>query len=360
MPLIIQVPARPAYKDNHAVPWQYGPLFEEPPVESTDDSPAKEVTNIVGAGGMTRSGRIYAPENRGRKSPTLEKIAEAPNEASRGKEAEEFLKLIRYSEYKLLEQMNNTPVRISLLSLLLNSEGHRNMLLKVLKEAHVAQDITMEKFGGIVSNITSRGCLTFSEEEVLEAGRGHNQPLHISVKYGGYVITRVLIDNGSSLNVLPKTTLDKLCSIDSRLRASSVIVRAFDGSKQDIMGEITLPIYVGPTMFNIVFQLPLGKTLDPYGRSCAILPSLESEVHYRANQRDGREGTSDQYSCARRSPIQKVRAPSSREDGIQSHDQGGLLIGQGIGTPPKRHPNPHHGMREQGKGWTWLSRGQAR
>ncbi|RDY12611.1 hypothetical protein CR513_02559, partial [Mucuna pruriens] len=128
-PLIIQVPARPAYKDDHTVPWQYDSYTEDLPAESIDDNSTKEKAI----------------------------------EALKGKEAEEFLKLIQYSEYKLLEQMNKTLARISLLSLLLNSEGHRNLLLKVLKEAHVAQDITMEKFGGMVNNITGKRCVTFSK-----------------------------------------------------------------------------------------------------------------------------------------------------------------------------------------------------
>ncbi|RDX91771.1 hypothetical protein CR513_26193, partial [Mucuna pruriens] len=226
-PFIIQIPAKPAYKDDHVVPWQYDSCTEEASVEIVKDEAAKEVINIAEAvGGITRSGRIYSPETL-KKSPTPEKIVEA----SKGKEAKEFLKLIWYSEYELLEQMNKTP------------------------HAHVAQDITMEKFEGMVNNLASKRCLTFSEEEIPKEGRRHNQPLHISVKYGEYMIARVLIDNGSSLNVLPKTTLDKLCSIDSRLRANSVVVRAFDGSKREVIGEITLPIYVGPTMFDVVFQV---------------------------------------------------------------------------------------------------------
>ncbi|RDY12556.1 hypothetical protein CR513_02624, partial [Mucuna pruriens] len=241
----------PAYKDDHAVPWQYDSYTEEALVEIVKDEAAKEVINTAEAvRGITRSGRIYSPENV-KKSPIPEKIVEA----SKGKEAEEFLKLIRYSEYELLEQMSNTPACISLLSLLLNSEGHRNLLLKVLKEAHVAQDITMEKFRGMVNNLTSKRCLTFSDEEVSKEGRRHNQPLHISVKCGEYMIVRVLIDNGSSLNVLPKTTLNKLCSIDSWVKTNSVVVRAFDGSKREVIGEITLPIYVGPMLFDVVFQV---------------------------------------------------------------------------------------------------------
>ncbi|RDY04086.1 hypothetical protein CR513_12232, partial [Mucuna pruriens] len=57
------------------------------------------------------------------------------------------------------------------------------------------------------------------------------------------------------LEQMNKTPAHKLCSVNSQLRTSSVVVRAFDGSKREVMGEITLPIYVGPTMFNIVFQV---------------------------------------------------------------------------------------------------------
>jgi len=56
----------------------------------------------------------------------------------------------------VIEQLNITPARISLLGLLMNSEPYRALLVKILNEAHVAQDISVEGFGGIVNNITSR------------------------------------------------------------------------------------------------------------------------------------------------------------------------------------------------------------
>ncbi|RDY02332.1 hypothetical protein CR513_14216, partial [Mucuna pruriens] len=138
----------------------------------------------------------------------------------------------------------------------------------------------VERFGGMINNITNRGRLTFSKEEVPAEGRGHNQPLHISVKYGDYMIAMVLIDNDSSLNVLPKT--------------SSVVVRAFDRSKREVMGEISLPIYIGPTVFNVTFKLPPRQALDSRSWSRTFLPSPKSEVHHgaSADQRDRREGTS--------------------------------------------------------------------
>ncbi|RDX97076.1 hypothetical protein CR513_20203, partial [Mucuna pruriens] len=159
--------------------------------------------------------------------------------------------------------MNKTPTRISLLSLLLNSETHQNLLLKILKEAHVAQDIIVERFGSLVNNITSKGHLTFSDDEIPVEGKGHNQPLHILVRYDGYMIARVLIDNGSSLNVLPKVTLDKLTLADAQLGPSSVVVRASDGSKREVMGDISLPILISLALSWIYGQPIAASSDDP-------------------------------------------------------------------------------------------------
>jgi len=70
-----------------------------------------------------------------------------------------------------------------------------------------------------------------------------------------YMLVRVLIDNGSSLNVMPKTTLDKLSCNRAYVRPSNMIVRAFGGSRREVIGEIELPIQVGPCTFQTVFQV---------------------------------------------------------------------------------------------------------
>ncbi|RDX78066.1 hypothetical protein CR513_41713, partial [Mucuna pruriens] len=55
------------------------------------------------------------------------------------------------------------------------------------------------------------------------------------IKCGNYMIARVLINNGCSLNVMPKTTLDKLYAPGAILKNSPVVVRAFDRSKREVM-----------------------------------------------------------------------------------------------------------------------------
>jgi len=43
-------------------------------------------------------------------------------------ESNEFLKLIKHSEYCIVDQLKKTPARISLMALILSSEPHQNAL----------------------------------------------------------------------------------------------------------------------------------------------------------------------------------------------------------------------------------------
>ena len=92
----------------------------------------------------------------------------------------EFLCIIQQSEFKVIKQLNKTPSRVALLELHMSSEPHRALLVKVLSEAHLAQDISVEGFGGLVNKITTNNYLAFAEEEIPVEGRGHNRALHVS------------------------------------------------------------------------------------------------------------------------------------------------------------------------------------
>ncbi|MCI54218.1 gag-pol polyprotein, partial [Trifolium medium] len=61
---------------------------------------------------------------------------------------DEFLKIIKKSDYKVVDQLGQTPSKISMLSLLISSEAHRSALFKLLNAAHVNQDITVDQFDG--------------------------------------------------------------------------------------------------------------------------------------------------------------------------------------------------------------------
>ena len=169
------------------VPWNYGAdvyyhgvkqdllVVKDKVTEDTDP----DIDNIVGTNKISRSGRIFSPEislktvatpfiiptatpistpiatptvipdvipatesaDTWGKEVLVEPVRtkahkEAVSEVSK-KEMEEILKIIRKSDYNMVEQLAQTPLKISMLALLLCSEAHAKALVKFLKFAHV-------------------------------------------------------------------------------------------------------------------------------------------------------------------------------------------------------------------------------
>ena len=102
------------------------------------------------------------------------------------------------------------PAQISMLSLLQNSKLHCNDLLKALDKAYVAHNIFMEGIDQLVRNIITSAFNAFSDEEIPPKGRRSTKALHITIKCKNYIMTRALLGNGSSLNVIPMSTLSRL------------------------------------------------------------------------------------------------------------------------------------------------------
>src|SRR3954471_6181299 len=76
----------------------------------------------------------------GQKSPVQNG---APGNDVSPKDVEELLRIIRKSDYKVVEQLGQTQSKISILQLLMCSEGHRNALLRILNGAYVPHEISM-------------------------------------------------------------------------------------------------------------------------------------------------------------------------------------------------------------------------
>lgn len=155
----------------------------------------------------------------------------------------------------MVDPLLHTPSKIFVLSLLMNSKAHREALQKVLEQAYVDNDVTIDQFDGIVANITVCNNLSFSDEELPEQGRDHNLALHISINCQEDALSNMLVDIGSSLNVLPKSTLYKLAYQCAPMRFSGVVVKASDGSRKTVIGEVDLQIKIGPCLFQITFHV---------------------------------------------------------------------------------------------------------
>ncbi|KAH1224982.1 hypothetical protein GmHk_11G031978 [Glycine max] len=158
-PSVAKMPAPFPYKRDKVVPWRYGVQGSDGRQDASvmrvgTGMPAVKITNISATSGMTHSGCIFAllepptrSNDKGKAKADMgerEKIGltannEAPVEkfAKEGddlskieisvEEATKFVRIIQQSEFKVIEQLNKMPTRISLLGLLMHSEPHRVM-----------------------------------------------------------------------------------------------------------------------------------------------------------------------------------------------------------------------------------------
>ncbi|XP_015076003.1 uncharacterized protein LOC107020230 [Solanum pennellii] len=196
--------------DSKAVPWNYNKtavVYGKEIVEEVDE-----------AGGLTRSGRCYSPEEL-RKGKMTENIQVPLKKAVTEEENIEFLK------------------------------KHN-----VLNEAHVPKETTVNQLENMTKRVFESNAITFTNDEFPKKGAEHNKALHLTVTCEGYYVMRVMIDGGSGVDICPLSTLQSLKVNSDRIRPSNIFMRAYDGSRRDTIGEIKLNMTIGPVVFMIVFQ----------------------------------------------------------------------------------------------------------
>ena len=99
----------------------------------------------------------------------------------------------------------------------------------------VPQDISVNKLDRLVNNIIADNFISFSEDEILPGGNNSPKALHITTRCKMTILHKVLIDNGSALNVMPWSTLSHLLVNASLIKQSHAIVRALiEGTSKDL------------------------------------------------------------------------------------------------------------------------------
>ncbi|OMO77592.1 reverse transcriptase [Corchorus capsularis] len=174
--------------------------------------------NITGIGGMTRSGRCYS-------QPMKEPI----------RRDEEFEKGCPVDKPPVMEQGQSS------------AQGEIGKPCFTEKEA-------LENLDHIVGSITA-GHITFTDEDIPEGGRNSLKALYISVGCNGFHVGRILIDNGSTLNIMSYHSLEKLSVDLSYIKPNNMMVRAFDGTTRSVRGDIEIQMEIGGVEFLMTFQV---------------------------------------------------------------------------------------------------------
>ncbi|XP_027150326.1 uncharacterized protein LOC113750564 [Coffea eugenioides] len=244
-PVVIEFPKQEPVLSLQQVPWNY----DEPSVQIGENSTAKKEVSVV-----TRSGKTVNPFET--TTPIQANSSEPPLKPTiTEKEAVDFLKRFQRSEYNIVEKLSKSPAQITMLDLLFSSDVHRDALIDVLTRAQIPRDISVDNFSNVVGSVLFKKQIAFSDDELPTEGIGHNKALYITVRCNGKMLPKVLIDNGSALNICPWSTLEKLGLQDVKLRPSGTIVRGFDGAQREPIGEADLVIEMGPAQFQITCQV---------------------------------------------------------------------------------------------------------
>ena len=82
----------------------------------------------------------------------------------------------------MVEQLGQTPSKISMLSLLLCSEAHEKALIAFLKTAHVPQETSADNSKDCVASLTADNGMGFSDADLTPKGRKNNDALHVSIE----------------------------------------------------------------------------------------------------------------------------------------------------------------------------------
>ena len=72
--------------------------------------------------------------------------------------------------------------------------------------------------------------ISFMDDELPLEGRDHTLPMHIMVRCENMIVARVLIDNGSALNICLMSSLEHLNVDTSLICPTTMIISAFDGT----------------------------------------------------------------------------------------------------------------------------------
>ncbi|KAK3007246.1 hypothetical protein RJ639_016077 [Escallonia herrerae] len=108
--------------------------------------------------------------------------------------------------------------------------------------------------------------ISFSDEDLKDVKMPHDDPLVITIKAGNFEVKKVLVDNGSSAEILFYDAFRKMNILTDRLRKMDSPLYAFSNHPVAVERIIALPIAIGtpPTQANLMLDFVVVKVPSAY------------------------------------------------------------------------------------------------
>ena len=135
------------------------------------------------------------------------------------------------------------------------SYKHRQNLVDFLNQIQVPTTTTSQDLNAMIGSINRELTISYYDKDLTKKGKHHNDPLHITVNAMGKRILMVLIDDGTTLNVCPLKTTSCLGLSVEDFVLTDQHVKAYDNSRREVLGIITLELTIGPMVKKVDFQV---------------------------------------------------------------------------------------------------------
>ena len=147
-----------------------------------------------------------------------------------------------------MEHLGNMPAQNSILDLLCTSPVYKDILDSALIESRVPSDINATNFCNLVGHLSSSCALSFKPTNIPMVEPDHTLPLHIAIMISNFVVKRVMIDNGSALNICTLKFIKQARYTEADIINEVITIKAYDNLERTTEGTIFLPIKVGPVI----------------------------------------------------------------------------------------------------------------
>ena len=131
--------------------------------------------------------------------------------------------------------------------------GEAKMIEKEENEIYAAEEV-------FAQCANCHGKITFTDEDLLLGPKPHNRPLFVS----GYIreekVSRILIDDGSAVNIMSKVTMKRLGISMEELSKSRVVIQGFNQEGQRAIGIIRLDVIMEDLKTRPLFHVIDSKT----------------------------------------------------------------------------------------------------
>ncbi|KAL4192915.1 hypothetical protein AMTRI_Chr06g174350 [Amborella trichopoda] len=138
------------------------------------------------------------------------------------------------------------------------------------------------------------GCMaiTFSENDLQLGGKFHNRPHFMTGELHTYPINRIMLDGGSTINLIPKIILTQLGLGSKDLTSTHITVQGFNQSGEKLASMVRLCLKIGElndyAQFHVIdtdtsYDVLLGH---PWLHDQGVIPSTLHQCF--KHSRDGR------------------------------------------------------------------------